>query len=286
MSDTPDLTMKGLQNIKMELDAAINSAWTQDANSIDKVSTSQLIEMKNGINELLGRFDARYRDAAPSFAGTMREEDAVALGERLISGTVKSAPINEVRRYVSSMTDAERGYLQDGALRWLTGQADKSPGFLKKLGKSNPDLMNRLSVIFGDTVDEAGLERLANSVQGVYDSTKKYAAVSAANEAGTKHAVVKGGAVSGVVDSLAKLAVGTKVGTGQLNSGTLFSNLIRLAREPSDMANQVIFDLLQTTDKATAEKAIATLADALLKPKVGLKGAGAGAAGLGSIMDN
>lgn len=245
------LSMRALQQMKFELDDAISSAWTKDPTSADAVNTSQLKALRGMLNDVMGEADPRYLEASAQYADTKAIERAAKRGRELIKGTNTTAPLSMVKDYVDTLSGPELESMQDAALDYLQGQLRTSDTTLRKMAADNPDLMGRISTIFGGEVD---VDMLSEALEEVSSKKGAYQKLAGAEVAGVKSALPQGSehTPEGVFDAITTF-LGLMPGRGAPVSAAR-RTIARATRGDPTAFNRNLLDLLQqnTPDKAQA----------------------------------
>lgn len=273
-SEQGELTLKGLHNVKIELDKRIASAWSDSASSIDKVSAAHLLEMKTMVNDLIGDIEPSYKEAARLFGTDMKREELVDLGAKMLRGTNTSMPLNTMEDYLKGMSVEELGAVQDGALRWLTGQVDQSPNYIKKLAAENPDAIKRLSLIFGNALDNnsGSLDDLAEKVNTQLTNLSRYNKIAAADESAGKHVLAKPAESSLLQGTIDRAAVLASILSGHPLRGTLTTSARRVANEPNQVLNQTLFNLMTASKPEEAQALLSEIFKYGKKPEPSMAG--------------
>lgn len=273
-SEQGELTLKGLHNVKIELDKRIASAWSDSASSIDKVSAAHLLEMKTMVNDLIGDIEPSYKEAARLFGTDMKREELVDLGAKMLRGTNTSMPLNTMEDYLKGMSVEELGAVQDGALRWLTGQVDQSPNYIKKLAAENPDAIKRLGLIFGNALDNnsGSLDDLAEKVNTQLTNLSRYNKIAAADESAGKHVLAKPAESSLLQGTIDRAAVLASLLSGHPLRGTLTTSARRVANEPNQVLNQTLFNLMTASKPEEAQALLSEIFKYGKKPEPSMAG--------------
>lgn len=275
------LSMTALQQIKFELDDAMTSAWSTNATSADKVNTGQLKALKNMVNDLMGEIDPRYVEASSNYADAKSIERAADRGRALIKGTNNTAPLPAVRDYVETLSGPELEAAQDAALDYLQGQLKSSNTTLRKMAADNPDLMGRVSAIFGDDVP---LDELSEALGEVTARQGDYAKMAGAEVAGVSNAIPKGSehTAENWFDA-ATTALGLAPGRGAPVSAAR-RTIARLTKGDPTAYNRNLLELLQQNAPDKAMAALEELFRLRSAPNASMLGGAVGGAAVPGAM--
>lgn len=282
------LTLKGLQNLKIQLDDMID--WSPNASSADKLSAMDAINLKNFVNDTIKGLDSRYADAASQFADAKSAEKLAKKGASLLGGTNNTAPINEIGAYLQSLDAGELQQVRRGAAQWLEGQVKQNPNALKKLAQENPAFMERMELILGDVIRANGttLPEVAEAVGRNLDQAKVYGDI---NKASLGQAAYTGGLNTEQIREFQGLADILRVGadaTNNLVGGGMMGSFRRLAGRGPELFERQMLDLLKQSDPKQATSLVNELIAILNQPNAtmrpGMSGMGIGA-GLSTLLD-
>lgn len=282
------LTLKGLQNLKIQLDDMID--WSPNSSSADKLSAMDAINLKNFVNDTIKGLDDRYAAAAGQFADAKVAEKMAERGAKLLGGTNNTAPINEIQAYLQSLDGGELQQVRRGAAQWLEGQVKQSPTALKRLAQENPAFMERMELILGDTIRANGttLPEVAEAVGRNLDEAAQYGNINRAAMGQARYTgglnVEKVREMQGITDLL-RIGADT---TNNIIGGGMMGSIRRLAGRGPEIFEREMLSLLQQSDPAKATSFVNELIALLNRPNAtmrpGAGGAGIGA-GLSTLMD-
>ena len=282
------LTLKGLQNLKIQLDDMID--WSPNSSSADKLSAMDAINLKNFVNDTIKGLDDRYASAAGQFADAKAAEKLAKKGASLIGGTNNTAPINEISAYLQSLDAGELQQVRRGAAQWLEGQVKQNPNALRKLAQENPAFMERMELVLGDVMKANGttLPEVAEAVGRNLDEAQLYGGI---NRASMNQAQYTGGLNTEQIRELQGITDLLRVGadtTNNLIGGGMMGSFRRLASRGPEIFEREMLGLLQQSDPAKATSLVNELIALLNQPNAtmrpGIGGMGVGA-GLSTLLD-
>lgn len=251
--NTDDMTLTMMHNIKMDIDRAINSA--SDATSADRISGKELVKLKKYMKDAIVKIDPDYAAGTSAYATSMKSEEAMEAGANILSGTNKTLPVHEVRTYMDTLLPAEKASVQSGALEWIAGEMDEKATFINKVAKS-PAMRQRLELVFGDIIDKNAttVDEIAENIDRILQQRKVFTDMSKATDPSkqVKNAIRSKKDADKGQHLIDLTAIGGKIGTGQLTSGTLWSNARRFIGDSASPENILMLELLQQTDPKKA----------------------------------
>lgn len=288
VSDLDSLTLKGLQNLKLQLDDMID--WSPDSSGASKLNAMDAIALKDYVNDAIKQIDPRYASAAAEFADVKAAEKLAQKGAKLLGGTNNTAPIGEIQAYLQSLDAGELQQVRRGAAQWLEGQVKQSPTALKRLAQENPAFMERMELILGDVIRANGttLPEVAEAVGRNLDEATQYGNI---NRASMNQAQYTGGLNTEQIRELQGITDLLRVGadtTNNLIGGGMMGSFRRLASRGPEIFEREMLGLLQQSDPAKATSLVNELIALLNQPNAtmrpGMGGMGVGA-GLSTLLD-
>lgn len=280
-----ELTMKGLQNIKLNLDDKIKDNF-RGLSSAEKLSQRALLDMRDMVKGTMEEFgDDSFKQAAKIYGTTLKQDEAIDFGASAIRATNTKLPADELQRFIGGLSESEKIGVQEGALGWMLGQAQDNPSFFRKLAAENPDKLMRLSSIFGDTTKKSP-EEIAEGLQSILESLGDFQRMKQGRARAGRHAVEQAGEQNlGLLNMARALFVGGKVASGDIGHGATFTQTARLLGRRNPEINRTLMDLLQETDQSKAATTIQGLRRAAERFPITMPAARAGGALVNSIMN-
>lgn len=250
------ITLQALQNVKLKLSDDAAKAWRGAEDQAYKLNAIDATALKNYVNDAIKTFDPRYAEVAATRAEHEVEKRMVALGKDLISGTVKSQPINDVLAQLDELEPAELNRVRQGAAEFLRDKVKSQPSYLNKFAQENPDLMERAQVILGPHFESSGtsLQDIAQSIDTSLTGAANYGKISkavdgqAAATLGPDTEQVRG--IQGLTDIL-RIAADTV--TGNIGGGAAMSGRRALNSGPEMFQREVMNWLTQSDPEKAAE---------------------------------
>lgn len=275
--DGKEIPLKGLQNLRTDLNDMISNSWSESAASGAKMRTSDMIALRTMIDDTMKGSSDKYAQASAKFAAVEDEKRAYEAGRKLIRGTNTTAPVDEVKAYIDSLSGPELNHAQDGALEWLKGQLDQSDTALRKLAQSNPDMMGRIQAIFGEDIQ---IEELAEALDSMAQQKAAYTKLSKAETSTIKNALPSrsGNEATSMLDKLVTL-----IGLGP-QRGVPVSPLRRVLMGDHQALNKQLLNLLQQDNPEAAKTLMDELIQMRAKPRAGTTGGAIGAGGFSGLL--
>ena len=256
VTDREGITLQALQNVKLKLSDDAAKAWRGAEDQSYKLNAIDTTTLKNYVNDLIKQIDPRYADVAATRAEHEVERRMISLGKDLISGNVKSQPINEVLAQLDELDPAELNRVRQGAAEFLRDKVKAQPSYLKKFAQENPDLMERANAILGPHFQAGGtsLQDIAQSIDTNLTGAANYGKIGkavdsqAAATLGPDTEQVRG--IQGLTDIL---RIAADAVTGNIGGGAAMSGRRALNSGPEMFQREVMNWLTQSDPKQAAE---------------------------------
>lgn len=286
--ETGEITLKGLQNMKFEVDDWLASAVRGDQSSADKMAMRELLSVKKYVNDLMAEADPRYIETAKHFGEGAEYDKLTDVGNKYMgTSATKTSPL-EITDYMNTLSLDERGAVQDGALKWLEGKIADNPNYLKKLAKEDSAVFQKVKAIFGDAIDSqsTSAKDLAETIDKALEYRKEYTSILKNIEDSPRAAGVKLGkeeSKAGLFSTIA--AIVSKGAIGDVVSGSFWSPVRRLLAGNPDETSQVALEVLTRNSPDTVKGLLSELDYMRTAPSAGL-GWGAMGQGIAGATDN
>lgn len=281
------VTLKGMQNIKGELDRLIRSSLRSQDTSVEGLATRDLVHLKKYVNDMIGQVDPRYAKAAADFGDAAAYDDLTDLGRQYIKGGISPMKADDMADYIGRMAPGERAAFQDGSLDALAGKLEQSPNYLKNLARNSAE-HKKIQIIFGDAIasNDTSLDELTTMVKESVAARQTYENIARNVANVPKNAAKPPLDNTGSIADIA--AIVTKGGSGHFNSSTIPNAMRRILTSHPEKTQQVMVDLM----RQQTPEGVQTLIDEILAlrriPNASMRwGSGASglAAGLSTILD-
>lgn len=284
----PDLTMKALQNLKIDEIDRLAHSLRSPTNASQNLSSRAINSVRSVMDEVIEGIDPRYAEARKLYASGPEMERAQDFGRNFIKGTNTSVPLDDAAEEISAMTARQKVLAQEEALDWMIGQLDQSDAFVNKLA-NNPAMLQRIDALFGTALssNSTNVEDVLGTIGQMARNRKVYSDMERSIERNLGQAAMPANIdraqdAADVAGIAARTAAGYPVGAANANAAR------RLMRPDIGSDARLLSDLLQAPNPTTANRLLDEIMAARNAPSASMYGGVAGvgaAAGLGTIMD-
>lgn len=286
--ESPDLTMKALQNLKIDEIDRLAHSLRSPTNASQNLSSRAINSVRSVMDDVIEGIDPRYAEARKLYASGPEMERAQDFGRNFIKGTNTSVPLDDAAAEIAAMTPRQKVLAQEEALDWMIGQLDQSDAFVNKLA-NNPAMLQRIDTLFGTALSSnaTDVEDVLGTIGQMAKNRKVYTDMERSIERNLGQAAMPANIdraqdAADVAGIAARTAAGYPVGAANANAAR------RLMRPDIGADARLLSELMQAPNPTTANRLLDEIMAARNAPSAsmygGIAGTG-GSVGLSTIMD-